>query len=419
MEKVNKEEQVNDPNLTGFEDTGEVDSFGEVELEEEIKAPETETVTDDLKDKEPDNVTDKDKKALAKEQEEETKAEAEKLGNEAEEEINIFDKEEETTDDKEEDKEDEEDKEPDLFDTSKLETELEKESSIKTSSKSIDWKKVADAIDLPEDLKINLKEETIDGFKEAVKASIENARQKVAFDMEQFNDDQKEVINYFLNDGSKADLLNPLKEIDDVLLQPSEDKVMEYLIGVDGLNKEAAQEKINDMIENDTLDAKVTSINNELYSLRETRYKEIIGSVTDKQKQRTENIIKENKAMSAHIDDMSEFMGMKLPDNVKSYIKKEIETGKLAKANNNAESQIVARLFALYGNQILKQIQEGAKNASRESYNKGLEKEKKKIHNIPPKKQAQTAIKQKDNSSGIVDPLALFQNIEADSIDLE
>ena len=122
--------------------------------------------------------------------------------------------------------------------------------------------------------------------------------------------------------------------------------------------------------------------------------------------------------MLAIVDRTEKFMGTKLPDNVRNYIKKEISTGKLARENNNAETQVLARLFSLYGSRILKQIQDEAKNASRDSYNKGLKKEKGKLHNLPPKKQTQDAIEQKKQTE-IVDPLAMFANIEEDSIDME
>ena len=63
-------------------------------------------------------------------------------------------------------------------------------------------------------------------------------------------------------------------------------------------------------------------------------------------------------------------------------------------------------------------MQEASKNDARTSYNKGLEKEKGKTHNIPLKKQAKTAVEQKKQTD-IVDPLALFSNIEDDAISTE
>ena len=275
---------------------------------------------------------------------------------------------------------------------------------------------MAKAIKLPNDLKLVVEDNTIEAFNKAVQKTVEDARKITAFSMDHFEEDQKEIINYFLNKGTRAELLNPLKEIDDVILQPAEEKVLAYFINAEGLSEAAAQEKLNTLIEEDTLDKKIKSIDVELHGLRETRYKEIISKTFDRVNEQTAKIQKEKKEMVDYVEQVDSFMGMKLPDKLKTYIKKEIETGKLSSSNNNAETQINARLFMLYGNQILAKIKEDIKNSSRDSYNKGLETEIRKIHNLPPKQQAQPAVKTKVQE-GIVDPLALFANIDQDAID--
>ena len=426
-----KTEENNEQNedLTGFENTGETDTFGQIEEAEKVEAPKKEETTDteeileeDPKDKE---VSEEAKIKLQKKAEEDQKEEGAKLSKENEDEIHIFDKEgdddtkeevKKEGDDKKEDEKDEE--EPEMFSTKELEEELENEKDVKETSKTVDWKKIAGSIKLPEDLKINIEDDSLDGFKSAVKKSIENAQTKTVFDIEKFEEPQQEVINYFLNGGKKEDLLSPLKEIDDVLVSDPEVKALNYFIGAEDLSEKDAQEKVNELIESDGLDNQIKIINKELYDLRESRYQEVIKQNSDTGNQISENKKNETKAMSDYVNNMTEFMGTKLPDNVKTYLKKEIETGKLAEKNNNAESQIIARLFTLYGNQILKKMQDEAKNASRESYNKGLEKEKRKVHNVPPKKQTQTAVEQKKQTD-IIEPLALFKNFDEDAIETD
>lgn len=442
--EIVEKEEVNDPNKTGYEDTGENDTFGEIEIEKNVETPGEKSELSDkekakLKDSEKSNkesLTEKELQEKADEFIAEQEKEAEKLSKEIEAELPDGEKKkkkEDNTEKKQVPKLDEDgkevlddngkqimvdEKEPDMFDTDKLEEDLKTETDVKKITETVNWEDVSKSIKLPDDLKIVPKENTLEGFKAAVKLSIESAKQKTEFDLESFEAPQKEIINYFMNKGTIEDLLSPLKEIDDALIQSPETKVTEFLMEAEKLSKEDAEAKINDMIEAETFDAKVKDIDNRLLNLRDQRFKEIVSKKSDANDVLLENKKQENKEMNSYVDEMKSFMGVKLPDNVKSYIKKEIDAGKLAKMNNNAEAQVLARLFMLYGTNILKKINEGVKNASRDGYNKGLKKEIDKIHNIPPKEKAKSAIEQQKQSS-ITNPLALFENMDDDSISME
>lgn len=360
--EIDENKDLNDPKKTGYEGTGETDTFGQIEVEDNVETPgEKKPAIDEEKAKAKDlEKDDKDGEQKAKDQAAEFEAEQEKTGKELEEEIDKDLPDAEKDKDKEKDKETVDDKdkekEPELFDTDKLEEDLETETNVKKTAETVNWEDVSKTIKLPDDLKIVPKENTLEGFKEAVKVSIEAATKKTEFNLDGFEDDTKEVINYFVNKGSKEDLLRPLKEIDDYIIMKPEEKVKEFLMESEKLSEEDADAKINDMIEAETFDAKVKDIDSKLLNLRETTFKSIISKRQDDTTVLAEAKKEENKEMTDYVDEMKSFMGVKLPDKVKSYIKKEIDAGKLAKMNNNAEAQVLARLFMLYGTDILKKI---------------------------------------------------------------
>jgi disulfide oxidoreductase YuzD len=415
------EENLNDPKKTGYEDSFESDTFGEVG--EEIAAPgETEEkIKPDEKIIEDENLSEEEKLKLAADFKAEQETEAKKLSDDIEDELPDGEKEKDEEDEKKVEKKEgeEEEKEVDIFDTTKEEEALEDETIVKKSSEKVEWAKVAKSIKLSDDLSLDLGEDnTLDGFKAAVKKTIEDAKQKVEFKMDGFDDGQKEVVNYFLNGGKKADLLTPLKQVDDLILEDGETKVKNFYVHSEGLTEDAAQEKINDLLEEDKFDDMVKTINGKLLDIRETQFNKIIEDNNTTKEDSVKLKQKEYKEMETYVDDVKTFMGIKLPEKVKSLLKKEINTGKLTNMNDSAEAQVLARLYMLYGTKIIKQINEGAKNESRDSYNKGQKTVKEKIHNLPPKVKSQEAIEQKKDS-GLVDPLALFADMDSDAIDME
>ena len=324
---------------------------------------------------------------------------------------------------KEKKKEDEQQpEEVDPFaDIEKLSADLDKQDEIVEKTKDVNWQEIATDVFDPE-LKIEVKENSITSFKEAVKLAVESAKQQTVLDLSKYNEEQKEFITFLENGGTFKDFMDPLKSITDAIIADDEQKVKDYLMLVEGVKESEVQAKIDDLIEMDKFDKKVEDIDNQLYALREKKFKEIVARSNEIASKHSSNTAaqsaKEKADLLDAIKNMKSFMGIELNDNVRTFLNKEVEKGVFNQAINNPRTKVEGRLYALVGTKILQKLQADAKDASRSGYNTGILKEKEKLHHAQVERKAGGVEEQKKREPD-TDPLGAFTQLDKDAIDTD
>lgn len=325
-------------------------------------------------------------------------------------ELKIEEKElEEKKEDKPEEKKDDQPEEPEF----KLDDNTDKIENP-NKDKEYDYIKAAKALDL------DIKENSYDEYINAVKTKIETSKKIVEPDLSKYDDETKKVVSFLEKGGTVKDIVEPLKKYDDFLLLSPEDKIKEvwkaegktakqieedlndiefletelreYYRDVEKLSKAQVSEKINEVIENDKVEETHRKLfsemfNKEIKTLREQKYSEIVGDFDKKilslQKKDEEQAQLERESLKSLVDKTSEYKGIKIPENVKTFIKSQIDTGDFNKFLNNAEAQLNAFLDLKFRSQIEDHLKKSVDDASRSGYNKGLDKKTQKLHNIP------------------------------------
>jgi hypothetical protein len=399
-----------DPKKTGYEGTGEEDPRGQVENDNDIKLPQSKKI-------EPETTTEKEeKKEEIKENKDSSElSDYEKALLEGDEDL-AFAKDKKQDADKNEEPDDKaKDKdEDDVFQyTPEEDTEAEKDLE---KPQSVDW--ILKAKKIGFEIKSNDPEE----FDLGLITHIEAQKQKVEPDVSKYAPEAQELIKLIENGLSMADILNPVKEYNDALAMPDDEKVENYLVYVDKVPQDKVKETISDLYDEGKFKDKLTQVNNVLTQLRENKFKEILTAHQQRFEARAQAIKlqaqNERNEMVKVLNDMTDFMGLPLPVSVKDALKKEIQTGQLTKKNDNATTQIKARLFDLFGTKALAKLSGQLKEANREGFNKGKATELEKLHNEPIQiidAAGHVKISKKDIENS--HPLAAFRDIEKDAKD--
>jgi len=426
---------------TGYEGTGQQDTHGQVGGENDVSFPEPA--------KKDENVTKPDKKPVEKKPDEkkpdekkldEKKPDEKKPDEEKPKPVSFFDedddfeedklpfdekkdedKDEKPADDKKDggedpDKEDD-DSDKDPLDVEELEKKLDEEAKVSEVAAKLDWTGIA-----KNELGIDLKANDQSEFLQAVKTKIDEASKKVEVDLTKYPEDAKQVIQFLENDGDINEILNPLAVIDKYVSDTTEeDVVIDYFTEYEGLTKKQAEEKVEELQDSDKFDDQYEKAKKMLLDFRSKRAKDLINASNDKINAKLaeteQKIESEKNEMIKVVDELKDFMGIKVNDKAKAYLKKEISSGKLTLSNNNAKTQVIARMFDLFGSQVIDSINKRIKDSSRDGYNTGKLTEQEKLHNIP-KKHAGSSV-QEQKALSMEDPLAGFRNIDKDAIEID
>ncbi|MFA6916972.1 MAG: hypothetical protein WC222_11285 [Parachlamydiales bacterium] len=392
--------------LTGYEGTGKPDTFQDIG--DDITLPGSPAEEKPVEEEKP----------IEEEKKEEIKLPPEEAPNNDEELAFLKEKKVEEPAEKEREKEEEKPvEEKDIFDVTDLEKELETEKTQKEEAVKYDWKTAA-----KKNLDIELAENDPDKFFSAVKTKIEESAQKIIPDTSKYSEDARMVVDYLEAGGKFDDLLNPLGELDKYIVDTDpDDMVRDYFTVYEGLKEDEADAKIEELHDDDKFDTKLQEVKKLLFTHRAQKASDIIqassNKIANQLKEAETRITNERAEMVKVVDGLQDFMGMKLPDKAKDYIKTEISNGKLSERNNNARTQVYARLFEMFGSQIIDQYSKKISEEARKSFNTAKEQELGKLHNIPPKAGAESA--QEHRASEDVNPLAAFINIDKDAIEME
>ena len=269
---------------------------------------------------------------------------------------------------------------------------LEEEEKKPEEPKPGDVPKI-DFLELGKELGLEVKDNTPDAFKEAHEQAVEAAKQKVEVDLTKFNDKEKIVIDWLHNGGNLEDFFKPLMAFDSFLAQPDDEKVKEWLINEEGVDKAQVDERLNQIIEEGHFDAYVDKVDQTISGLREQKYNQVMQSIKSTndayQASVQQTAIKERGELKTVLDQTKEFMGIPIPDNVKDILKREIDGGQFTKKNDNAQTQMKARLFDLFGDKVLAKVNKDWQTKVDEAYNRGVKGMQNRLHNIPVKPEEQ------------------------------
>ena len=122
--------------------------------------------------------------------------------------------------------------------------------------------------------------------------------------------------------------------------------------------------------------------------------------------------------MTEALDTMDDFLGLSIPDNVKNVLKQEIESGVLTEANNNARTQVKARLFDLFSGKVLDHFEKRLAEERQKSYNAGYAAIDDNLHNRPPRTEAGEAVDRSKGAKGDEGPLDGLLTVEDDMIEV-
>jgi len=296
--------------------------------------------------------------------------------------------------------EDEEDDDP-----FKLDEELDPKDEIKKTSYKPILKKLN--LDLEEG-----EDDNEDVFVSKINQQIEEAKTKTVLDLSKYNDEQKALIELLEVTGTQSSFFDPLGPLNDFMALSDAEKLSAYLKTEKGVAEKDIQDEIDKLTENGEFDKTLKKINDAINAEK----KEVVSNVINKAKERA-NLLKakekqEKKLLADLVTKTSEFMGEKLPQHIKDYLLKSIDSGQFMKQNNTAEAQLNARLFNLFGSKILKSIEKRISEGKRSGYQEGRSKEFDKLHDTEKKNESKSITeKSKQASVSGDDPLKVFLDV--------
>ena len=270
-----------------------------------------------------------------------------------------------------------------------------------------------EAGDLFGDKKVNTTKELVD----LVKNTIENSKTLIAIDTSKYTKEQIALHEHLASEKSINEFVDIAAPYLNFMSNTDDQKVRTYLIHEKGIPENEVQEEVNRLIEADEWDDTVEIINTAILQLKDdaiaSRVEQIKNDSLALTTRASTIAQQEQTEMITVLDGMEEFMGIKLPDTFKAQLKSEITSGMLTKKNNNAQTQVKARLYDLVGERIQKQ-QDAQRQLERDqAYNRGLETGQGILYNKPPRIESPGHMKPNESK----DEKAGFRNIDSDAID--
>lgn len=246
-----------------------------------------------------------------------------------------------------------------------------------------------DFLEFGKELGIEVKDNSLESFKEAHTNALATAKQTVEVDLSKFNEKEKIIIDYLHQGGTLEDFFKPLMAFDNFLSQADDVKVKDWLLNEEGVAQNQLDERLGQIIDEGQFDAYVDKVNTAVNELRTGKYNQVLATV----KQTNDNYqakvqagqVKERTELKQVLDNTKEFMGISIPDNVKDILKREIDTGAFTDKNDNAQTQMKARLFDLFGDKVLSKVNKDWQKKVDDAYNRGVIGQQKRLHSIPPK----------------------------------
>ncbi len=250
-----------------------------------------------------------------------------------------------------------------------------------------------------------------------VKTTVAAAKTIVEIDTTKYTAEQLALHTHLQSDKSVTEFADVAAPYLTFLSKSDDDKVRSYLVHEKGFKEADVQDEFDRLVEDDKWDDTVKEINSTIITLKNEAVAERVAKITaDSVAISAKNATltqTEQAAMVTAIDGLNEFMGMQLPDTFKTQLKAEITSGQLTKKNNNAQTQVKARLYDLVGDRIMSGFQKQLETEKESAYNRGLAAGQGSLYNKPPTTDSPGHMKPNEHSN---DEKAGFRNIDEDSI---
>lgn len=231
------------------------------------------------------------------------------------------------------------------------------------------WKDVA------KEFKMELKEDTLESFKEAFEAKSE-------VNLTKFKPETQRLIKFTEAGGSIDDFVQPFSKIDAAMALSDADLVDEHLKLTGWNDDERREAKLQRMVEDGEVDIVAGNLRKELNNYRETIKNDIIEKRTKAQeaydKRSGEARIEEAKVVKQQLDGIKEFMMTSVSDDNRAYIAKKFEAG--GYESDFKDPKVLAEFFLWkeFGKTGMQNIQTKIKREVEREYLNDR-------HNVPPR----------------------------------
>ena len=289
-------------------------------------------------------------------------------------------------------------------------------------NKEIEKKLQFNYSDLAQEIGIeDFKEGERTDFVNTIKKAIDDAKTKVEFDLSKLEDNEQELIKFFRNGGKVSDILNPTQKFDEFLQKSPEDKAIYWLMNEKNIGEKEAKDLLEDMTDKGELAKYVENIDKSVIAAKAREQEKILKAASDSYEQSQTKLNEKAKGIRAELvktaKELDTFMGMKIPDKIKNHMAAEIETGRFREVMDNPRAQLFGRLYMLFGDQILKNMEAKILEKNREGFNKGKDDVHADLHNIEqPGQQKRSAEESRRSPDANNSPLSGFLNIDEDAV---
>lgn len=268
--------------------------------------------------------------------------------------------------------------------------------------------------------KLGLQVESNDeqSFFASVKKAIEDASQKTEVDLSGYNEETQTFIKSIEDpDSSLVDVISPITSIDHYLINTKPEQIVtDWFVDVDKMTLAEAREQITELQVTEDFDDKYKEIlgkyNDAKVNLT-VKMTEDLKIASEGRKKEGDSIVDtERNSMIDVVKELNDFVGIKIPESTKTRLIGEINSGVLTRENNNAATQVKARLFDLFSKNVTKFYEERIKEEKRKSYNEGSRNIKGGLHNTTPEGEQISAAENRYKDKAGSGALSGFEDFE-------
>lgn len=230
-----------------------------------------------------------------------------------------------------------------------------------------------------------------DTFVRNVNDKIAEASTKIELDKTKYAPEVAELFDYVETGGDPKELINPLSGIIDFMALTSEQKIR-FVLKNNGKNDIEIQQKIDELTEQNKIDEMGTAYMKNALELRNkaisdtvAKHKDRVAAYNENEKQRNERITTDILKV---LPNMDSFMGEKLSEQTKAYLKSQAVTGNILKTFlNNPEALLRGFMYDKFGDKVFEKLKGSTASAAAQSHKAGVETVKAALHNNIPKEE--------------------------------
>jgi hypothetical protein len=255
------------------------------------------------------------------------------------------------------------------------------------------------------ELGFEIEENTKEAFNKAYENKINTARQELNLD--NYDPLTKDIIS-FVNDkkGDPLDFIlnDELVEARSFLRKTDEDKYRFVRYNeIFNSDKSKTDEEIGEIIDGElesiddaSFNRIITNVNNTVKGIEQKAIKGIVDKkIEHENKEKADkeaSRIEQRNTLKSKIKGVKSFVGVPLTDQFQNILLSNVDNGEVDRfiSENQQEVMLFGYLHMKYGDRVTKYFNEKIKTDARKSYNTGIEKAQRTLHNIPEKETVQT-----------------------------